>query len=747
METKGKVKKDIIKNILIIFLLIMLVLTFFSNTIMNRSLPEVSTQYASYKQINDNIKATATVSANQDYVITFDESREIAEVLVRRGDKVSRGDVIYTLVPNESNELSEAQKALNLLLIQKEQLLKNGSNTVGGTDYDAEISDKKEKLAELKASLDNFPVFDTKLAELEAEIEALEEALEAPNEKLEELNGQMNRYESNYYTVDEINTKLAEDKKLLEEYKAAYESAKASSDSKEAEIEALKAEIEKIDELIAECDEKISEYSKKKLEYAELLSSVASGNQNLLSLRATMEEAQTSLLAIQREYHYYKLYKEAEKAYNTAPPEEEDAARAAYEAAYAEYQSVSGGDLHDEKYYLDLVDSRSLALSRAEAAYEAALALGGEESAYQKKVTYYENLVSKYELEKSEHNKTVEKKNKQITVLQKELTKLSESESEYETAYKKYESAVELGESRLNYALLRDEAKVIETEIKALNKTLAEKKKELDEFKLDDPGNEKSVREQIKQTERDIEKLEREKEEAGKVDPHDAEIKRLELLNLERDINEQYKTINKIQNKLTTTEITSPVSGTVTSLAYSAGEDITAGGEVASVAMSEKGYTMEFSATNEQASRIKIGEIASVQNFYWGEKPEITVTALKNDTSNPGRGKIVVLSVVGDSITVGQSLTFTLGERAKSYDKVVPNSALREDSNGKFVLVVESKSTPLGNRYTARRVDVEVIASDETSSALSGELMGGEFIITTASAPVSDGTQVRLADK
>ena len=44
-------RKDKIKNITIIFLLVMLILTFFSNTIMNYSLVEVSTQQVTSGQI------------------------------------------------------------------------------------------------------------------------------------------------------------------------------------------------------------------------------------------------------------------------------------------------------------------------------------------------------------------------------------------------------------------------------------------------------------------------------------------------------------------------------------------------------------------------------------------------------------------------------------------------------------------------------------------------------------------------
>ena len=44
-EIKSPAKKrELIKTLIIVFLAIMLVLTFFSNTIMNRSLPEISTE-------------------------------------------------------------------------------------------------------------------------------------------------------------------------------------------------------------------------------------------------------------------------------------------------------------------------------------------------------------------------------------------------------------------------------------------------------------------------------------------------------------------------------------------------------------------------------------------------------------------------------------------------------------------------------------------------------------------------------
>jgi multidrug efflux pump subunit AcrA (membrane-fusion protein) len=68
-------KRGWIKNAAIIFLAVMLVLTFFSNTIMNWSLPEVSGQYAGYGTITSSIRGTGTVEANMAYNVQLEETQ------------------------------------------------------------------------------------------------------------------------------------------------------------------------------------------------------------------------------------------------------------------------------------------------------------------------------------------------------------------------------------------------------------------------------------------------------------------------------------------------------------------------------------------------------------------------------------------------------------------------------------------------------------------------------------------------
>ena len=120
--------------------------------------------------------------------------------------------------------------------------------------------------------------------------------------------------------------------------------------------------------------------------------------------------------------------------------------------------------------------------------------------------------------------------------------------------------------------------------------------------------------------------------------------------------------------------------------------------------------------------------------------------SIRPDKTNPSQNKLLIFSVSGNNVVANQSLNVSVGQKSATYDMVVPNSAIREDNNGKFVLIVEAKNSPIGTRYTATRVDVQVVASDETKSAITGALYGYEFVITTSTKPVEAGQQVRLSE-
>ncbi len=234
----------------------------------------------------------------------------------------------------------------------------------------------------------------------------------------------------------------------------------------------------------------------------------------------------------------------------------------------------------------------------------------------------------------------------------------------------------------------------------------------------------------------------------AKEDMAEVQKELLAEINLESQndaIELQTEKIKKLKEKAIGAKVEAPVDGTITSLSKVAGEKTQPEETLAVMQVAGKGYTMAFSATTEQAKKLSVGDIAELQNAWYYEDVKVTLASIKPDPNEPAQKKQLTFKVEGD-VQAGQSLSLSIGQKSMDYELVVPNSAMREDNNGKFILIVESKSSPLGNRYIASRVDVEVLASDDTHTAISAGLYGHEYVITTATKPVEAGKQVRLTD-
>ena len=113
MEENSVKKRGWVKNAAIIFLSVMLVLTFFSRTIMNHSLPEVATASVTSGSINARIRGTGSVTAGDSYEVVVNQTRKVETVYVKVGDKVETGDVLFVLSDADSSELKEAQELLD----------------------------------------------------------------------------------------------------------------------------------------------------------------------------------------------------------------------------------------------------------------------------------------------------------------------------------------------------------------------------------------------------------------------------------------------------------------------------------------------------------------------------------------------------------------------------------------------------------------------------------------------------------
>jgi multidrug efflux pump subunit AcrA (membrane-fusion protein) len=212
-----------------------------------------------------------------------------------------------------------------------------------------------------------------------------------------------------------------------------------------------------------------------------------------------------------------------------------------------------------------------------------------------------------------------------------------------------------------------------------------------------------------------------------------------------KKIEEKKAEIDKLREKSSGATINAPVAGTITSLNYVAGETTQIDQPVAVIQIAGKGYTLSFSVSNEQAARVQVGDPAEIQNsWWWYDDISVVLTNIRANPDNPGQQKLLTFTIKGENIQAGQQLNVSVGQRSANYELTVPNSAIREDNNGTFILTIETRQTPLNNRYYATRVDVEVLASDDSNTAINAPIRSYEYVITTATKPVTAGQQVRF---
>ena len=231
MKTDVTKRRNIIKNIAIVFLAVMLVLTFFSNTILNYSLPEVAVQYPMYGTISSRIRGQGTVTANQTYQIYFDESRVIKSVDVRRGEIVQKGAVIYRLEDAPSDELNNANNTLTTMYINYKRAMMQSTYDYSGILE--EISELNKLLKEAVSIKTNLEINKLLYADLQNQIRLAEKKTNELSVKQQELEQYLNSLKPDTSYSDE-------------EFPVAYAIAKADYENAESMLNAEKENLKNL---------------------------------------------------------------------------------------------------------------------------------------------------------------------------------------------------------------------------------------------------------------------------------------------------------------------------------------------------------------------------------------------------------------------------------------------------------------------------------------------------------------------
>lgn len=561
-EERNPVKKrEIIKTVLIIFLAAMLLLTFFSNTIMNRSLSEITTETASSGKLTERVRGSGMVVSNQTYEVTIDTAKVVEKINIKSGQKVKKDDVLFTVTAESSEELTTAETELDSLVLQYQKAL-----LTEPVDYTSE-----------------------------------NQAIKNAREDLNQAIAKRDQVYYNQANVDQAKEQYLSDKREM------------------ASLSGLQS---KLSSAVAAIDS--DEYSSAPPEYTG----------NLVALYGTFSDAD-----------------------------------AEYIAAYSLYSQAVGEGLDENVINSAKADADAKKIVR-------------------------DNAKNAYDAEKSSIRSDLAV---QLAAVESDLTIVSDRVSEYES---------NMAGSGMTY-------EDCVADVQAKERALADLMIAL--------------------------------QKAQKTDKISGQISDLDLDAQKKAIEKQKEKVAKLKEKTTATEIKSKYDGVVSAVNVQPDDVTTPGNPLALIDIAEEGYTVEISVEADKVKKIKTGVKAELVN-NWGGQAEAVLQKIKNDTTAGSRSKILEFAITGD-VESGTYVELSIPCGSASYDAIVPKSAIYQDKDGSFVLKVRSKSSPFGNRYYAERVKVEVLASDESSSAVQGGISRGDSIITAASKPVSAGDQVRMKDK
>ena len=699
MEVKEKSKKrELIKTIAIVFLAVLLVLTFFSQTIMNYSLPEVATQMVSSGTINAKIRGSGTLAANESYEVNLKQTREIRSVCVKEGDTVEEGTLLFVLGDVESEELRAAQEALANAKLSYEkrrlELLKSYESD------DQSVKALREDLERAYAQRDANQVTDEEVTFAKGDLAAAKSALGQTQALLKELNAAQSDSEE-------------------------YANAKAKVAELEGEVKTLTAAIEGYEEQLAKLDNGEDVTADRKIRDAED------------ALRKAEYAWKSDWLAykgvLQRLFTYVEDAKIADLGplnTSTDVPHTLTLSEQMYiESFFTQYHHASklpstdpGGS--QTKSVQSEEDFQPGDYSKEKEAYDALLADQEDVAAKQQTLDRLRQDSSISEGSVSQQRRAIRDK------LDEAESDLASTERELRDARQELDAAAGSNEQLKNQIRTWEATqRQQEASITVLEENLAALQEKQTAYK--------SAVETVNAKERELETA-----LSGK--DIDKQLNNLDLQTMSLEIQKQQELVDKYTKDSVGAEIKSPVSGVVSAINVSAGKENTPDQPMAVIDVVDRGYIIKISVTNEQAKQVRVGDTAEVTNYYWGSEVNAVLESITSDPSSAGQKKLLVFRVSGD-VEAGQNITLSVGQRSAPMDTIVPKSAIREDANGKFVLIVTSKNTPLGNRYTATRAEVQVLAEDDTSVAVSG-LANNDYVITTSSKPLDAGSQVRMVE-
>ena len=690
MEFKPK-KRDWVKNASIIFLSVLLVLTFFSNTWMNRSLPEVATQYVTNGTITAKVRGSGTVSAVGVTSVKAEQTREIRAVMVKVGQEVKAGDVLFVLGQGEASELESAQEALRQLQLSYQK-------TAVGIIYpsyagdERRIQDAKEEMDAAKAALD----------------------------KIAKGSGKTESELINKQTI--VSERLEEATKVRDAERQAY------------------------DELINAAKEVLAEKAQLRDDAQRALT------QNGITFldRWRFKDANGHLVILDENGNVQQITQLSSglaATVITVYPDEYDSSVASLFGAAEGLEDPSGEEpaAPSENGDSKAADDPSPTATPNDPAPTAPPVDTAPPASQDDPEPSTASDTPAPTAPSDNPSPTVPPADPSPTIAPDDPSQVKPEDIELMKEFQKRQQEVDF-EQKLLEDIPRTNLDAAQATVDALQKDYDDIQAQIDAIAAAGSSSEAytKARAAYKAAREEYLSLVDALEERKASDARSQSLSYLDLADLNVQIEKAKEKVKELSGG-EENQVVAKTAGTIETIDCAPGDTKLKGDLLCTIEVPDLGYTMSFSVTNDQARRLKPGDTATVSNYYWGREITATLSTIRVDPKDPQNKKLLTFDISGD-VSAGAELTVSIGQRSANYDWVVPKSALHSDSGGSFIYKVESKNSPLGNRYIARRVNVEILAQDDTSVAVTGDLGWGDYVITTSSAPVKNGDMVRLAD-
>lgn len=105
---------------------------------------------------------------------------------------------------------------------------------------------------------------------------------------------------------------------------------------------------------------------------------------------------------------------------------------------------------------------------------------------------------------------------------------------------------------------------------------------------------------------------------------------------------------------------------------------------------------------------------------------------------------VLAIAVQGEGLRGGENASFSYTKPNVKETLLVPNVAVKEDAQGKYVLAVQENKGPLGNTFTVRKSYFHALDSNDLETAVERGLAPDTKLITESSEPLQEGNRVRL---